>query len=593
VNIMPTYKAPVADMVYLLADVFDAETTLKQLPGFEDSSLDLFETVLEAAGKLCEDVMMPINQSGDAIGCRLENGSVRTAPGTQEAYKHFVEGGWMGLSESPHYGGQGLPSVFRFLLSEILSSSNLAFSLFPGLTLGAISAIESHASDALKDAYLPKMISGEWCGAMALTEPHSGTDLGILRTRAVPNGDGSYAITGTKIFITAGDQDLTENIIHLTLARLPDAPGGTQGISLFLVPKYLVKPDGGIGARNEWSVGSIEHKMGIMASPTCVINYDGATGWLVGEPNRGLAAMFTMMNAERLFVGVQGLGVAEVAYQNAAAYAKDRLQGRGPQSTTGPAPIIDHPDVRKMLLTVRSFAEAGRALTVWLAIEMDKARLHPDPAARAVADDLVALMTPVVKASFSDLGFEGAVMAQQVLGGHGYVREWGLEQFVRDARIAQIYEGTNGVQAMDLVGRKLSMAGGRLPARLFALIEETVAAAAAIPGATAFAGPLGEATALLKGATARLRERASGDPAELGAAATDYLRMMALVAYGWMWTLMACRSLSRGAAATPRDQEKLEVARFFVTRLLPQVYGLDRAIDAGAGPIMGLAAASF
>ena len=590
---MPTYKAPVADMVYLLGDVFNAEETLKQLPGHEDSSMDLFETVLEAAAKLCEDILTPLNQPGDQVGCRLENGQVRTPPGTKEAYAHFVEGGWMGLSESTEFGGQGMPSVFRFLLSEILSSSNMAFSLFPGLTLGAISAIESHASEELKAEYLPKMISGEWAGAMALTEPHAGTDLGILRTRAVPKDDGSYSITGTKIFITAGDQDLSENIIHLVLARLPDAPAGTQGISLFLVPKFLPKADGSIGARNEWSVGSLEHKMGIMASPTCVINYDGATGWLVGKPNRGLAAMFVMMNAERLFVGVQGLGVAEVAYQNAAAYAKERLQGRGPQSAKGPAPIIDHPDVRRMLLSVRSFAEAARALTVWVAIEMDKAQLLSDTEAREAADDLVALMTPLMKSSFSDLGFEGAVMAQQVLGGHGYVREWGMEQFVRDARIAQIYEGTNGVQAMDLVGRKLSVGDGRLPARLFALMDKAAADAAALPGGKEFATPLAEATNLLRATTARLHDRAATDPAELGAAAADYLRMMAIAAYGWMWTLMASTSLAKGANAAPRDLEKLELARFYMTRQLPQVYGLDRAISAGAAPIMGMRAEAF
>ncbi len=461
---MPGYTAPMNDMLYVLGDLLGAESVLAALPGCEDVSLSLMEEVLHEAGRFCSDVVQPLNRSGDEEGCTLENGVVRTPKGFPDAYAAFVDGGWASLSHDPAKGGQGLPRALQLLLDEMLSSANFAFGLFPGLTRGAVEAIAHHASDELKDAYLPKMISGEWTGAMALTEAHAGTDLGLLRTKAEPAADGTYRVTGSKIFISAGDHDLAANVVHLVLARLPDAPPGNRGISLFLIPKYLPDGAGEPGPRNGLSVGSIEHKMGIKASPTCVMNYDGATGWLMGQPHRGLAAIFTMMNAERLFVGIQGLGIAEAAYQGAAGYAKDRLQGRPPGVDGGPAqPILGHPDVRRMLLTIRGFTEAGRALAVWLALEMEKAARHREAAARAEADGLVTLLTPVIKAAFSDLGFEAAVLGQQVLGGHGYVREWGMEQLVRDARIAQIYEGTNGVQAMDLVGRKLAMEGGGLP----------------------------------------------------------------------------------------------------------------------------------
>ncbi|HYD65567.1 acyl-CoA dehydrogenase [Azospirillum sp.] len=589
---MPAYKAPVEDMVYLLGELFDAEGVLAPLCG-ENASLDLMSAVLGEAARFCEEVVHPLNRTGDEEGCHFDAGSVRTPKGVKEAFAAFVENGWVSLSGDPEYGGQGMPRVVQVLTDEMLSSANLSFGLFPGLTHGATEAIRHHASDALKALYLPKMVAGTWTGAMDLTEAHAGTDLGLLRTRAEPQDDGSYRITGTKIFISAGDHDLAENIIHLVLARLPGAPAGTQGISLFLVPKFIPDADGNPGVRNAFAAGAIEHKMGIKGSPTCVMNFDGATGWLVGEPNKGLAAMFTMMNNERLFVGIQGLGAAEAAYQGAAAYAKDRLQGRAPAGGPGPQPILVHPDVRKNLLTVRAFTEAGRALAVWTALEMEKAERHPDTGVRAAADDLVALMTPVIKAAFSDLGFEGAVLAQQVFGGHGYIREHGMEQLVRDARITQIYEGTNGVQAMDLVGRKLTMAGGRLPERFFALVGDVLQAGEGVPGAGEFVAPLRGALTRLKTTTARLKDRAAADPAEAGAAATDYLRLFALTALGWMWARMALHALAQGEAAGPRHRAKLEVARFFMARVLPQTVALELALDAGAASLMSLDADAF
>ena len=591
---MASYDPPVDEMLYVLGDLLGAEETLAALPGAEDVPLSLMREVLTEAGRFSSEIAFPLNRSGDEEGCTLENGVVRTPTGFPQAYAAFVEGGWPSLAHDPAHGGQGLPHALQLLLDEMLSSANFSFGLFPGLTRGAIEALAQHASDELKAAYLPKMVAGEWMGAMALTEAHAGTDLGLLRTRAEPAGDGSYRVTGSKIFISAGDHDLAGNIVHLVLARLPDAPVGVKGISLFLVPKILPADGDRPGMRNAMSVGSIEHKMGIKASPTCLMNYDGATGWLVGQPHRGLQAMFTMMNAERLFVGIQGLGIAEAAYQGAVSYARDRVQGRVPGAAPGPAQsILVHPDVRRMLLTIRGFTEAGRALAVWLALEMEKAARHPDAAARADANGLLALLTPVIKAAFSDLGFEAAVLGQQVLGGHGYVREWGMEQLVRDARIAQIYEGTNGVQALDLVGRKLAMDGGTLPRRFFGLVRETLGAGAALPGAAEFTGPLAAALDRLELATARLAESTRRDPAEAGSASVEYLRFMALVALGWMWARMALHALALGDAVQPRHRHKLHVARFFMARLLPQTLALDASLSAGAAPVMAIAADEF
>ncbi|MDB5368474.1 MAG: acyl-CoA dehydrogenase [Roseomonas sp.] len=580
---MPAYTAPVDDMLFVLGDLLDTGTVLAALGG-EEVPLSLMGEVLGEAGRFCEKVAQPLNRSGDEEGCVLENGIVRTPKGFPGAYAAFVEAGWPGLAHAPEYGGQGLPRVLQLLFDEMLSSANFSFGLFPGLTRGAVEAIERHATEELKALYLPPMVEGRWMGAMALTEAQAGTDLGLLRSRAEPQADGSYRVTGSKIFISAGDHDLSENIIHLVLARLPDAPPGVKGISLFLVPKFIPDAAGQAGARNGVSAGSIEHKMGLKASPTCVMHYDAARGWLVGAPHQGLRAMFTMMNAERLFVGIQGLGIAEAAYQGASTYARERLQGRAPGAATGAAQsILVHPDVRKMLLTIRAFTESGRALAAWTALEMEKAARHPDPDARAKADGMVALLTPVIKAAFTDLGFESAVLGQQVFGGHGYVREWGMEQLVRDGRIAQIYEGTNGVQAMDLVGRKLFQDGGALPRAFFAEIRATLAAG----GDPDIVTPLAEALDRLEAATAALVGRGTADPAEIGAAATDYLRFFALVALGWMWARMAALPGGRRHAA------KQALARFFMARILPQTLALDRALAAGAAPLMAMEEADF
>jgi alkylation response protein AidB-like acyl-CoA dehydrogenase len=566
---MQDYTPPIDDYRFLMHEVLGFNSAMTEL-GLEVDA-DLAVTVLDEAGKLCAERLHPINRAGDEQGSRLEGGEVTTPPGFADAYREFVAAGWPALAGDPAQGGQGLPFLLQLWLDEMLSACNLSFGLFPGLTRGAAEAIAVHASEDLKAIYLPPLVSGEWCGAMALTESGAGTDLGLLKTKAEPTGEGRYAVTGQKIFISSGDHDMTPNIIHLVLARLPDAPPGVKGISLFLVPKFLTD-----GTRNSMSVGALEKKMGIHAQPTCVMNYDGATGWLVGEPHRGLAAMFTMMNAERLMVGIQGLGIAGAAYQQAVGYAQGRLQGRSADGSRGPVPIIEHADIRRMLLNVRSFGEAGRALAGWTALQMDRARHHADADERAKADALVALLTPVVKAAFTDFGFESAVAAQQVFGGHGYIREWGMEQYVRDARIAQIYEGTNGVQAIDLVGRKLPLGGGRTVEELFALIAADLDAAGAAP----IADKTRDALALLRQATAALQ---GADVDEVGAAAVDYLRLFALVTFGWMWARMAAAK-----GDTSFHHTKRKVANYYALRVLPQVHGLAAQITAGAGPMLAL-----
>ena len=589
---MPSYKAPIEDMAFLLGEVFPFDAVMAGLPGQEEMTAEFAVGILEEAGRFTSEVIQPLSRPGDEAGTKLENGQVYTAPGYVAAYKQFAEAGWPSLSGDPEFGGQGLPRTVQILADEMLSSADVAFGLFPGLTRGASEAIHAHATDELKAKYLPKMTSGEWTGAMALTEAHSGTDLGLLRTRAEPVGDGSYKLYGTKIFITAGDQDLTDNIIHLVLARLPDAEPGVKGISLFLSPKFLVNEDGSLGERNAFSAGAIEHKMGIKSSPTCVMNYDGAIGWLVGKPGKGLACMFTMMNAERLFVGVEGLAVGEAAYQGGVAYAKDRLQGRSPYGGKGPAPIIVHPDVRRMLLTTRALTEAGRALAVWTAIEMDKAKLSPDADARAEADDMVALVTPVIKAALTDFGLESAIACQQVFGGHGYIREWGMEQLVRDARITQIYEGTNGVQSMDLVGRKLTMEGGRLPARFFALVDAELEALAGNAATAAYVTAAKAGIAALKRATDSLTEQDKTDPGARGAAAVAYLHLFAIASYGWLWAKMATAAVS-ASEKKPIHDAKVKMADYFFAHVAPRALTLEAQVAAGAATMMALDAEAF
>ena len=596
---MATYKAPLREMRFVLNELFSADE-LKALPGYGEAAADVIEAILEEAAKLAEQELLPLNRSGDEEGCHYENGVVRTPKGFKEAYKLFSGGGWAGLSCSPRYGGQGLPKVVSLALEEMVSSANVSFGMYPGLSVGAYNAIEANASEALKALYLPKLASGEWAGTMCLTEPQCGTDLGLVRTRAEPAPDGSYAVSGTKIFISAGEHDLTENIIHLVLARLPEAPSGTRGISLFLVPRSLPNADGSLGARNAVRCGGIEHKMGIKASSTCVMNFDGAKGWLVGEPNQGMRGMFVMMNAARLGVGVQGLGLAETAYQSAVAYARERRAGRalgGAREPEAPAdPIIVHPDVRRMLLTMRAEVEAARALAYWVGIESDKAAKHPDAGCREAADDLVALLTPIVKACFTDMGFEAANLAVQTYGGHGYIRENGVEQLVRDARITQIYEGANGIQALDLVGRKLGSHFGRSLRRFFHPVLAFIEARQADAAMGEFVLPLAKAFGRLQQATAWLAEQGLRDPEEAGAAASNYLRLFGLVAFAYMWCRMAEVARAKLAGAgdeRPFYEAKLATARFFMARLLPEAGMRFTAIMAGKKPLMALAEAAF
>ena len=600
---MPSYKVPLDDIRFVLHELLDVGQ-LAKLPGYEEATPDTVDAILEEAARLAENELAPLNQSGDEEGCRFENGVVYTPKGFKEAYRTFTDGGWTGLSADPAYGGQGMPKAVNFVMEEVLSSANMSFGMYPGLSQGAYNAIEAYGDDAQKATYLPKLADGIWSGTMCLTEPHCGTDLGLIRTKAVPAGDdGAYSITGTKIFISAGEHDLTENIIHLVLARLPDAPPGIKGISLFVVPKFLPKEEGGsvaAGPRNGIACGSIEHKMGIKASSTCVMNLDGATGWLVGEKHKGMRAMFVMMNTARLGVALQGLGVAEVAYQNAVTYAKDRLQGRslaGTQAPDKPAdPIIVHPDVRKNLLTGKAFAEGARALGYLVGINIDLYTRHPDPAVRQQSNDFVSLMTPILKAYFTDMGLEVATRSQQVLGGHGYIREWGMEQFVRDARIAQIYEGANGIQALDLVGRKMPQDMGRLLRSFFHPVDAFIREEAENPAMLEFVGPLAKAFGKLQQATAWIAQKGLKDPEEAGAASTDYLKLFALVAVGWMWARMAKLALEKAPKANGRAgfyDAKLKTARFFIQRMLPETGSLFIQIMAGKAPLMALEAEAF
>jgi hypothetical protein len=592
---MPTYKAPVDDALFLMNDVFHLER-YGNLPGFAEATADTVEAILREAAKLSEEVLTPLNRVGDTEGCtRHADGSVTTPKGFKGAYARIVEGGWIGMSVPEEFGGQGLPATVTVMMNEFFCSANMAFAMYPGLTQGAIAALLAHASDELKKKYLPKMTQGTWTGTMNLTEPHCGTDLGLLRTKAVKQSDGSYKITGTKIFISAGEHDLAENIIHLVLARIEGAPAGTKGISLFVVPKVLIEGNGAPGARNAVACGSIEEKMGIHGNSTCVMNYDGATGWLVGDENRGLNAMFTMMNEARLGVGVQGLAMSEVAYQNAAIYAKERLQGRsisGVKYKDKPAdPIIVHPDVRRALMTMRAINEAGRALIYWTALKGDVAHRSDNEKDRQAADDHMSLLTPVIKGVLTDFGFQNTVLAQQVFGGHGYIAEHGMEQFVRDSRIAIIYEGANGIQALDLVGRKLAKDGGRAIMAFFNEVQTYLKERVDNDAMNVYLKPLGVSLAHLQQATMWFMNNAMAKPDNAGAGAADYLNLFGLVALGYMWARIAEAALAKAEDAAMKA--KLTTGRFFAERMLPETAAHLARIEAGAGCVMELADEAF
>jgi len=596
---MPTYKAPVEDVSFLLNEVFQIDR-YNNLPGFADASADVREAILGEAAKLSEEVLQPLNRVGDLEGCkRHDDCSVTTPKGFKEAFKLVGEGGWLGLSAPTEYGGQGLPITLSQVVTEFQSAANMAFSMYGGLTMGATAALLVHGDAEQKKTYVPNMVAGKWTGTMNLTEPQCGTDLGLLRTKAVKQADGSYKISGTKIFISAGEHDLAENIIHLVLARIEGAPAGIKGVSLFVVPKFLVKPDGSLGERNGVSCGSIEHKMGIHGNSTCVMNYDNATGWLIGEENKGMQGMFVMMNEARLGVAVQGLGQSEVAYQNAVNYARERLQGRsisGVKAADKPAdPIIVHPDVRRTLLTIRAFNEAARAMVVWTALKSDVAHRSSDPKDRQEADDHMGLMTPIMKGVMTGTGFANAVQAQQMYGGHGYIAEQGMEQFVRDARISMIYEGANGVQALDLVGRKLPRDGGRAIMAFFGEVSAFLKENGGNEAMKPYVAPLATALGHLQQATTWLMQNALAKPDNAGAAATDYMELFGLVVFAYMWAKMAKVANDKIAAsgATPYLKTKLVTGKFFMERMLPETAAHLARLQTGSDTTMELAAEAF
>lgn len=591
---MIDYRAPLDDMRFVLFDVLQAEAQWQSLEGLEEVDRGTADAILDEAARLCEQVVAPLNRVGDEQGCRFADGSVTTAEGFKEAYAAFSQGGWGALGGNPQWGGMGMPKALVSAVEEMLQGACMSFGLAPMLTAGACLALDAHGSELLKQQYLEKMYSGEWAGAMALTEPHAGTDLGLLSTKAEPQGDGSYRITGTKIFITWGEHDMSANIVHLVLAKIPGAPDGTRGISMFLVPKYLPDEQGGAGKRNSLACGSLEKKMGIKGSATCVMNYDGAQGWLVGEANRGLACMFTMMNYERLVVGIQAVAAAQWSYENAKAYALDRRQGRSLKGVDSDAhetdAIIVHPDIRRMLMTAKALNEGGRAFYVYVAQWLDRAKFSPDPEQTALAQNRVALLTPIAKAFISDMAFATAVDCQQVFGGHGYVREWGQEQFVRDIRITQIYEGTNGVQAMDLMGRKTVATEGALLAQQRAEIDAFMAEhKQALRELTLYEG-LHQCVAVLGEVTDVIIVKARNDADEIGAAATEYLHLSGYVLYAYMWAKMA---VVAAKSDTPAMRAKMQTAQFYFAKILPRIYSLRVSITQGSSSIMALEEEQF
>ena len=596
---MPEYKAPLRDMRFLIDHVFDFHTQYAAL-GAHDASPDMINAILDEGAKFCENVLAPLNRSGDEEGCHFDNGVVTTPTGFKQAFAQYVEGGWHGLAADPTYGGQGLPSSLGLVISEMVASSNTSWGMYPGLTHGAMSAIHAHGTEEQKNTYLRKLTAGQWTGTMCLTEAHCGTDLGIIKTRAVPQADGSYAVTGSKIFISAGEHDMSDNIIHLVLAKLPDAPAGTKGISLFIVPKFLPDASGEAGERNGVSCGSIEHKMGIKASATCVLNFDDAKGFLIGEPNKGLNCMFTMMNHARLGTGMQGLCLGEASFQGAIKYANDRLQMRaltGAKSPDKPAdPIIVHPDVRRMLLTMKAFNEGNRALTYFTAQMLDVAHLSPDAEARQEAEDLLAFLTPICKAFMTDTGLEVTNHGMQVFGGHGFIREWGMEQLVRDCRIAPIYEGTNGIQALDLLGRKVLGSQGKLLRNFTKIVHKFCAANAGNAQLGGFVAQLDGLNQQWGELTMKVGMAAMKNPDEVGAASVDYLMYSGYIVLGYLWlrmALVAQAQLESGEGDGDFCQGKLATCEFYFKRLLPRTAAHRSAIEAGSDCLMKLPAQLF
>ena len=597
---MPDYRAPRRDIQFLLHEVLNAEDHYRSLRGDEDVNRDLIDAILEEGAKFCENELAPLNRSGDEEGCGFDNGVVTTPKGFKEAYQKYVEGGWPALSAPEDEGGQGLPNSLGMVVSEMVGTANWSWGMYPGLSHGAIKTLESHGTPEQKEQFLTRLISGEWTGTMCLTEPHCGTDLGILRTKAEPNADGSYSITGTKIFISAGEHDMTDNIIHIVLARLPDAPKGTKGISLFIVPKVNVNEDGSIGERNGVTCGSIEHKMGIKASATCVLNFEGAKGFLIGPPNRGLNCMFTFMNIARIGTALQGVAAAEGAYQGSLVYAKERLAMRalsGPKAPDKEAdPIIVHPDVRRMLLTQKAFAEGGRALLYYLAMQGDIVDLAEDEEARKLADDLMAFLTPVAKAFCTETGYEAANHGLQVFGGHGFIREWGMEQIVRDTRIATLYEGTTGIQALDLLGRKVMLTQGAMLKNFTKIVHKFCKDNADNAALAEFIEPLAAVNKEWGELTTQIGMRAMANQEEIGAAAVDYLMYSGYITFAYFWALMARTATEKLAEGTSEEgfyTAKVQTARFYFKRLLPRTKTLVETINGGLDSLMEMEEDNF